>query len=120
MVPRWLMALLVLLQEAWPARRDAQILFLKLQLEMLQSRLPGNRIIADPVERRRLMKIGAEMRHAVEHTLGIVSIKTYSRCSSITIIEGRDPAGGSGAERHSGPRPGGPRQVCSHLPLTSG
>ena len=44
---------------------------------MFQSRLPGNRVIPDSVERRRLMKIGAEMNHAVEHTLGIVSIKTY-------------------------------------------
>ncbi len=76
---RWLMALLVLLQEAWSTRRDAQIRFLKLQVEMLQSRLPGNRVIPDPLERRRLMKIGAEMEHAVEHTLGIVSIKTYRR-----------------------------------------
>ncbi len=57
----------------------AQIRFLKLQLEILRSRLPGNRVIPDPVERKRLMKIGAELRHAVEHTLGIISIKTYRR-----------------------------------------
>ena len=37
MRPRWLVALLVLLQEAWSARRDAQIRFLKLQPEKLQS-----------------------------------------------------------------------------------
>ncbi len=79
MQPRWLMALLVVLSEAWSARRDAHIRFLKLQVEILQSRLPGNRIIPDPVERHRLMKIGAEMGHAVEHTLGIVNIKTYRR-----------------------------------------
>ncbi|KKK67125.1 hypothetical protein LCGC14_2957190, partial [marine sediment metagenome] len=77
--PRWLMAMLVLFQEAWSARRDAHIRFLKLQVEILQSRLPGNRIIPDPLERRRLMKIGAEIDHAVEHTLGIVTIKTYRR-----------------------------------------
>jgi hypothetical protein len=41
--------------------------------------LPGNRVIPDPLERRRLMKIGAQMSHAVEHTLDIVSIKTYRR-----------------------------------------
>ena len=41
MRPSWLMALLVLLQEAWSVRRDAQIRFLKLQVEMLQSRFPG-------------------------------------------------------------------------------
>ncbi len=79
MVPRWLTSVLLLCREAWSARRDAHIRFLKLQVEMLQSRLPGNRVIPDPLERRRLMKIGAEMGHAVEHTLNIVSIKTYLR-----------------------------------------
>jgi putative transposase len=73
------MALLMMLQEAWSARRDAQIRFLKLQVEMLRSRLPGNRVILDPVERQRLMKIGAEVEHRVEDTLEIVSIKTYRR-----------------------------------------
>ena len=57
MLPKWLTALLVLLHEAWSARRDAHIRFLKLQVEMLKERLPGNRVILDPVERRRLMKI---------------------------------------------------------------
>ena len=79
MLPRWLTAMFLLFQEAWSARRDAHIRFLKLQVEILQSRLPGNRIIPDPLERRRLMKIGAELGHAVEHTLGIVNIKTYQR-----------------------------------------
>jgi len=79
MLPKWLIALLVLLQEAWSARCDTQIRFLKLQVEMLQSRLPGNRVILDPVERRRLMKVGAEVGHAVQHALEIVSIKTYRR-----------------------------------------
>ena len=79
MLPRWLMALFVLFQEAWSARRDAHIRFLKLQVEILQSRLPGNRVIPDPLERQRLLKIGAEMAHAVEHTLDIISIKTYRR-----------------------------------------
>ncbi len=79
MLPRWLTAIFLLFQEAWSSRRDAHIRFLKLQVEILQSRLPGNRIIPDPSERRRLLKIGAEMDHAVEHTLDIVSIKTYRR-----------------------------------------
>ena len=79
MLPKWLMALLVMLQEAWSARRDAHIPFLKLQVEMLHSRLPGNRAILSRVERQRLMKIGAETGHAIEHTLGIVTIKTYRR-----------------------------------------
>jgi len=79
MLPKWLTALLVLLQEAWSTRRDTHIRFLKLQVEMLKKRLPGNRVILDPVERRRLMKVGAEVNHAIEDTLGIVSIKTYRR-----------------------------------------
>ena len=41
MQTRWLIALLVLLQEAWSTRRDAHIRFFKLQVEMLQSRLPA-------------------------------------------------------------------------------
>jgi len=73
------MALLVLLREAWSARREAHIRFLKLQVEILQSRAPGNRIIPDPVERRKLLKAGAAAGHAVEHILGVVSIKTYRR-----------------------------------------
>jgi len=48
-------------------------------VEILRSRLPGNRVIPDPVERRRLLKAGAEIDHAVEDTLGVVSIKTYHR-----------------------------------------
>ena len=79
MVPEWLMALLMLLKERWSTRRDAHVRFLKLQVEILRSRLPGNRVIPDPVERRRLLKAGAEVDHAVQDTLGIVSIKTYRR-----------------------------------------
>jgi len=79
MLPEWLMALLVLLKERWSTRRDAHVRFLKLQVEILRSRLPGNRVIPDPVERRRLLKAGAEVNHAVEDTLGIVSVKTYRR-----------------------------------------
>ena len=75
MQPRWLMALFALLREAWSARGDAHIRSLKLQAEMLQSRLPGNRAILNPIERRQLMKVGAETGHAIEHTLGIVTIK---------------------------------------------
>ena len=90
MLPKWLMALLVLLQEAWSTSRDAHIRFLKLQVEMLQSRLPGNRVILDPVERRRLMKIGSEVQHRVEDTLEIVSVKTYRRWQR-EETGGRDP-----------------------------
>ena len=43
MLPKWLTALLVMLQEMWSTRRDAQIRFLKLQAALLKERLPGNR-----------------------------------------------------------------------------
>ena len=37
MWPRWLTAFLAMLQEAWSAGRDAQIRFLKFQVEILRS-----------------------------------------------------------------------------------
>jgi putative transposase len=79
MVPKWLTALLVLLHEAWSARRDAHIRFLKLQVEMLKERLQGNRVILSPDERRRLMKLCAYLDHDVKHSLDIVTVKTYRR-----------------------------------------
>jgi putative transposase len=97
MLPKWLTAFVILLQEAWSTRRDAHIRFLKLQVEMLQSRLPGNRVILDPVERQRLMKIGAEVQHRVEDTLEIVSVKTYRRWQ-------REEAGGKEPGKVGRPR----------------
>jgi len=85
-----LTALLVLLQEAWSARRDVHIRLLKLQVELLKARLPDNRVILSPAERRRLMKIAAEVDHDVKDTLGIVSIKTYRRWQRVER-GGREP-----------------------------
>ena len=78
MLPKWLTALLALLHEGWSARPDAHIRLLKLPAEMVKERLPGRAVLA-PVERRRLMKIGAGLDHRVEDTLKIVSIRTYRR-----------------------------------------
>ena len=47
MLPRWMMALLILLRERRSGRRDAHIRLLRLQVEMLQSRLLGNRVISN-------------------------------------------------------------------------
>ena len=69
----------MLLQERWSARRDTQIRFLKTQLELLRSRLPGNRVILSPTERNHLLRIGEELNHDVKHTLGIITLKTYRR-----------------------------------------
>ena len=79
MLPKWFTAFLILIQEMWSTRRDAHMRFLKLQVEILKSRLPGNRVILTPEERQRLMKIGAEVEHEVEDTLEIVNVKTYQR-----------------------------------------
>ncbi len=37
------------------ARLDERMRFLLLQIEVLKARVPGNRVILNPVERRRLM-----------------------------------------------------------------
>ena len=52
MLPEWLMAMFVLLRERWSTRRDAHVRCLKLQVEILRSRLPGNRVIPDPHDLR--------------------------------------------------------------------
>ena len=78
-LPNWLIAFLVMLQAAFSARRDAQMRFLKLQVEFMKKRLPGNRAILDPDERQRLMVIGGELKHAVHDVLSIVTVKTYRR-----------------------------------------
>ena len=36
MLPRWLTAVFLLCREAWSARRDTHIRFLKIQVEILQ------------------------------------------------------------------------------------
>ena len=82
MVPNWFVAFLAMLLETFAARRDAHLRFLKLQMELMKERLPGNRVILTPVERQRLMKIGGEFDHAVHDTLSIVSVKTYRRWQS--------------------------------------
>ena len=48
MLPKWFVAFLVMIQEVWSTRRDAHIRFLKLQVEILKDRIPGNRVILDP------------------------------------------------------------------------
>ena len=78
MVPKWLMALGVMLVEGLSARRDAQMQFLKLQVELLRSHTPGNRVILAPEERTRLLKLGDALDHRVHDALQIVSVKTYT------------------------------------------
>ena len=74
---RWLHVFLILLFEALSARRDAQVRFLKLQVQILKRKLPGNRVIIDPADRNRLLQVGQELEHHVQDTLELVSFKTY-------------------------------------------
>lgn len=79
MLPTWFQAILMVFFEALSARRNIQIRFLKLQVEMLKQKLAGNRVIVSPEERSRLLKLGAELNHHVDDLMGIVSVKTYKR-----------------------------------------
>ncbi len=79
MVPAWLIPVFVMLQEAWSARRSRQIRFLKLQVELLRQKAPGNRVILLPEDRQRLLGLGSQLGHRVDDLIGIVSVKTYKR-----------------------------------------
>ena len=79
MLPRWVIVLFVLLSEAWSVRRDSQIRFLKLQLELYKDKVPGNRVILSPEERHRMLRLGKKLEHKVDDLVGIVSVKTYKR-----------------------------------------
>ncbi|MEX2670945.1 MAG: integrase core domain-containing protein [Phycisphaeraceae bacterium] len=79
MLPHWLMALLAMLTEAWSARRDAQMRLLKLQIELLRAKLPGDRVILSPEDRARVLRLGGQMNHQIDDLIGIVSVKTYRR-----------------------------------------
>lgn len=61
------------------ARRDARIRFLKAQVEILRRKLGGNRVIAGPEDRARLLAIGQELGHEVADVIGIVTPRTYCR-----------------------------------------
>ena len=73
----WFHMFLIMLTEALSVRRDAQVRFLKLQVEILCRKLPGNRVIIDPADRLRLLALGEEVGHDVKDTLLLISFKTY-------------------------------------------
>jgi putative transposase len=70
---------LIMLCEALSVRRDAHIRFLKIPIEIYESKLKGNRVIPDPAERLRLLEAGAAVGHDVKDTLMVVELKTYKR-----------------------------------------
>jgi len=69
----------VLILNALAVRRDLHVRLLKLQLRIIRSRLPGNRIILTPEERKQMLMLGAELEHAVQDSLMVVSFKTYQQ-----------------------------------------
>ncbi len=79
MLPRWVFVLFTLLTEAWSVRRDNQIRFLKLQLELYKGKVPGSRVILSPEERHRMLRLGKKLEHKVDDLVGIVTVKTYKR-----------------------------------------
>ncbi|MBI1336410.1 MAG: transposase [Phycisphaera sp.] len=96
-IPSWVMVLFELLAEAWSARRDDRIRFLKAQVELLRQRMPGNRVILTPEERSRLLRLGASLGHRVDDLIGIVGVNTYRRWV-------RDQLAGQSSKRVGRPR----------------
>jgi len=56
-MPTWLYALLYLLIENYSTRRDAQIRFLKAEVQILRKKLNRDRIVLSPQERSQLLSI---------------------------------------------------------------
>jgi putative transposase len=75
----WVYAVLHLLFEGQAARRDARVRFLLAQIEILRSKLDGNRVIPAPADRARLLAIGKELDHDVNNIVAIVQPATYER-----------------------------------------
>ena len=68
-----------MLLQLFAPRHNAQIRFLKAQIEILRRRLPGERIVPRPAEKAELLRIGAEFGQEVMPVLGIVRPETYRR-----------------------------------------
>jgi len=78
-MPNWLFSLVSIVLEGFSARRDAQMRFQMEEIRILRARVPGKRVIPTPNERARLLAIGAEFNHQVQHLVSIVGFKTYRR-----------------------------------------
>jgi putative transposase len=60
-------------------RHNAQVRFLKAQIEILRRRVPGGHIVPRPEEKAELLRIGAEFGQQVAPVLQIVKPETYRR-----------------------------------------
>ena len=74
-----LQTILWLLLQYLAPRHNAQIRFLKAQVQILRRRIPAGRVIPDPAERAELLRLGAECSHGVSEILEIVKPGTYRR-----------------------------------------
>lgn len=68
-----------LLVQSFAPRHNAQIRFLKAQLAILRKRVPTERIVPTPAEKAELLRLGAELGHAVRPVLEVVQLATYRR-----------------------------------------
>jgi putative transposase len=73
----WFHAVLFILFETLSGRRDDRVRFLKAQVEILRKKIPGNRVVVDPGDRKKLLELGAAVGHEVEDILVLVHPKTY-------------------------------------------
>jgi putative transposase len=80
-------------------RHNAQVRFLKAQIEILRRRVPGGHIVPRPEEKAELLRIGAEFGQQVAPVLQIVKPETYRRWVN-------DARGGKQPKRSGRPRLG--------------
>lgn len=71
--------LLVLLTRLFMPRHNAQMRLLKAQIQILQARIPTQRIILSPAEKSELLRIGAECGHDIDGLMEVAKPATYRR-----------------------------------------
>ena len=71
--------LLFLLARSTADDLQKQVEFLKAENELLRKRLPKKRILPEPAERAKLLKLGKELGPAIRQLITIVSYSTFRR-----------------------------------------
>lgn len=71
--------LLILLNQFFMPRHNAQLRLLKAQIAILRARIPTQRIILSPAEKAELLRIGAECGHEIDGLLEVAKPATYKR-----------------------------------------
>jgi putative transposase len=96
-MPRFVQPLLLLLARLTDRQLAAAVQYLKVENEMLRSRLP-RRITVTPRERQRLLKFGRPLGRAIKDFVSIVTPRTFLRWMN----GDRQPAGTSSPGRSPG------------------